>query len=202
MPTVPGAADIISACDNGKQMATVTNVLIGVTAVAAIAAGYFYYKGYVASPEGKSDQARAKGGLAAAPSSGAKAAAATPPTDAKPASEGPRLTVRVSLAPELAAQVAPDDVLFVFAKAASGPPMPLAVQRLRAADLPATVVLTDGMGMMPSMTLSQFPQVVVGARISKSGNAIAQPGDLQAVSAPLDVKRNEPVILRIDRSVP
>lgn len=148
------------------------------------------------------DQARAKGGLPATPSTGAAAAAATPPTDAKPAAEGPRLTVNVSLAPELAAQVTPDDVLFVFAKAASGPPMPLAVQRLRAADLPTTVVLTDGMGMMPSMTLSQFPQVIVGARISKSGNAIAQAGDLQTVSAPLDVKRRDPISLRIDRSVP
>ena len=150
------------------------------------------------------DQARTKGGLSAPPSAnavGAATAAATGARSNPPAADAPRLTVQVSLAPELAAQVAPDDVLFVFAKAASGPPMPLAVQRLRAADLPTTVVLTDGMGMMPSMTLSQFPQVVVGARISKSGNAIAQRGDLQSLSAPLDVHRSEPLPLRIDSRV-
>jgi hypothetical protein len=50
-----------SACDNGKQMATVTNVLIGVTAVAAVAAGYFYYKGYIAADRSSSkDEAAAK----------------------------------------------------------------------------------------------------------------------------------------------
>ena len=151
------------------------------------------------------EQARAKGGLPATPPAGVAASAggsASPGSAAPPTAAGaPRLTVQVSLAPELAAQVAADDVLFVFAKAASGPPMPLAVQRLRASDLPATVVLTDGMGMMPSMTLSQFPQVIVGARISKSGNAIAQRGDLQSLSAPLDVHRSEPLALRIDSRV-
>jgi cytochrome c-type biogenesis protein CcmH len=80
--------------------------------------------------------------------------------------------------------------------------MPLAIQRLRADQLPATVVLTDGMGMLPSMKLSQFPQIIIGARISKSGNAIAQSGDLQTISKPLDVKSTAPIALTIDQTVP
>ena len=92
--------------------------------------------------------------------------------------------------------------MFVYAKAASGPPMPLAVQRLRVEQLPATVTLTDGMGMLPNMKLSQFPQVIVGARISKSGNAIAQSGDLQTLSKPLAVASTAPIALTIDQTVP
>ena len=92
--------------------------------------------------------------------------------------------------------------VFVYAKAASGPPMPLAVQRLRVEQLPATVTLTDGMGMLPNMKLSQFPQVVIGARVSKSGNAIAQSGDLQTISKPMAVTTTTPVELTIDQVVP
>jgi len=76
------------------------------------------------------------------------------------------------------------------------------VQRLTVADLPAKVVLTEAMSMMPTMKLSQFPQVVVGARISASGNAKAQSGDLQTLSAPLDVASKTPVVLVIDQVVP
>ena len=60
--------------------------------------------------------------------------------------------------------------------------MPLAITRLTVAQLPARLTLTDAMGMVPGLTLSRFPQVVVGARISKSGNATPQSGDLQTLS--------------------
>ena len=63
--------------------------------------------------------------------------------------------------------------------------MPLAIQRMPAGTFPVTVTLDDSMGMMPSLKLSQAEQVVVGARISHSGNAAAQPGDLEVVSEPL-----------------
>lgn len=129
---------------------------------------------------------------------------ATAETDAGQASaaSGPQITVKVALDPRLKDKVAPGDVLFVFAKAASGPPMPLAIQRLTAAQLPASVVLTDGMGMLPTMKLSQFAQIIIGARISKSGQAIAQRGDLQTLSAPIANTRSDPVELTIDQVVP
>ena len=115
---------------------------------------------------------------------------------------GPHISVKVALDPKLKDKVAPGDTLFVFAKAASGPPMPLAIAKLTAAQLPASVVLTDAMSMMPQMKLSTFPQIIIGARISKSGQAIAQSGDLQTLSAPLPNTRGEPVELTIDQVVP
>jgi cytochrome c-type biogenesis protein CcmI len=110
------------------------------------------------------------------------------------------VVVKVALDPKLKESVRPNDTLFVFAKAADGPSMPLAIARLTAAQLPASVTLTDAMAMVPSMTLSRFPQIVVGARISKSGNAIAQSGDLQTVSATMTVQA-EPVQLIIAQRV-
>jgi len=114
----------------------------------------------------------------------------------------PQLQVQVALDAKLKDKVAPNDILFIYAKAASGPPMPLAIQRLTADKLPANVTLTDSMGMLPNMKLSQFPQVIVGARVSKSGNAIAQSGDLQTISAPLPVSTTTPIKLTIDQIVP
>ena len=128
----------------------------------------------------------------------ASAPATAPAADAA----GPQLQVEVTLDPKLQAKLAPGDVLFVYAKAASGPPMPLAIQRLSADKLPVTVTLTNGMGMLPSMKLSQFPQVVIGARVSKSGNALPQSGDLQTISKPLSVNMTAPIKLTIDQIVP
>ena len=91
----------------------------------------------------------------------------------------------VRIAPELKGKVAPDDSLFIFARAADGPPMPLAVMRVRARDLPVSFALDDSMAMAPSMRLSGFQRVVVGARVSKSAGAAPQPGDLQGSSAPV-----------------
>ncbi|QBB71139.1 c-type cytochrome biogenesis protein CcmI [Pseudolysobacter antarcticus] len=114
----------------------------------------------------------------------------------------PKLTVHVVLDAKLKDQLAPGATLFIYAKAVSGPPMPLAIQRLRADQLPITITLDDSMAMMPSMKLSLFPQVVVGARISKSGNAIAQSGDLQTLSKPLPITQKEGIELSIDQVVP
>jgi len=92
---------------------------------------------------------------------------------------------RVSLAPALAARVAPGDTLFVFARAAEGPRMPLAILKRSGADLPLSFALDDSMAMAPEFKLSSFASVVVGARLSKSGNAMPQSGDLEGLSAPL-----------------
>jgi cytochrome c-type biogenesis protein CcmH len=129
-------------------------------------------------------------------------AAATAPAPASASESGAQLHVEVALDPKLAGKLAPGDVLFVYAKAASGPPMPLAIQRMDAGKLPVTVTLTDGMGMLPSMKLSQFPQVVIGARVSKSGNAMPQSGDLQVLSQPIAVTTTTPIRLTIDSVVP
>jgi cytochrome c-type biogenesis protein CcmH len=123
-------------------------------------------------------------------------------TSAAATSGAPHLTVNVALDPKLKTQLDPDATLFVFARAASGPPMPLAIQRLKASQLPATVTLDDSMSMMPAMKLSKFPEVVVGARVSKSGNAMPQSGDLQTLSSPLESSRSEPIALTIDQVVP
>jgi cytochrome c-type biogenesis protein CcmH len=112
-----------------------------------------------------------------------------------------RITVKVALNPKFKDRVGPKDTVFVFAKAAQGPAMPLAIMRLTASQLPASVTLTDGMGMVPNLTLSQFPQNVLGARISKSGNAMAQPGDLQTLSAAMTTAQTEPVQLTIDQRI-
>lgn len=110
----------------------------------------------------------------------------------------PRLQVQVGITPALAARIPAGAVLFVFARAPGGPPMPLAVQKLPAR-LPATVVLTDGMGMAPTMNLSSVPDVVITARISASGQPLPQAGDFEGRSAPVPVRQTTPVAITIDK---
>lgn len=88
------------------------------------------------------------------------------------------LKVSVTLDPRWNAEVEAGQLLYIYAKAEQGPPMPLAAKRLRVSDLPAEVILSDSDAMMANMSISAFDRVVVGARISKTGNPIAQPGDL------------------------
>jgi cytochrome c-type biogenesis protein CcmH len=90
---------------------------------------------------------------------------------------GARITLQVDISPELKAKAGPDTTVFVYAKAMQGPPMPLAVRKLQLGDLPATLTLSDDDAMLPSMKLSSFDQVIVGARVSSSGNPVAQSGD-------------------------
>ncbi|MES2989912.1 MAG: c-type cytochrome biogenesis protein CcmI [Pseudomonadota bacterium] len=124
--------------------------------------------------------AQETGAGAAAPASPAVATATTAAT-----TPTARLTGRVSLAPELAAQVAPTDTVFVFARAAEGPRMPLAVQRITVADLPFEFTLDDSLAMSPQARLSGASRVIVGARISRSGSATPQAGDLQGETGPV-----------------
>jgi cytochrome c-type biogenesis protein CcmH len=85
--------------------------------------------------------------------------------------------VQVTMDTEIKAKVSPDDIVFIYAKALTGPPMPLASVRKKVSDLPLSVTLDDTMAMMPTMKLSNFKKVKILARISKSGNARQQKGD-------------------------
>jgi len=91
----------------------------------------------------------------------------------------------VSLAPALRKQVKPEDTVFIFARAAEGPPMPLAVLRAKAAELPLAFNLNDSMAMAQGLTVSAHPRVVITARVAKSGGAKPAPGDLEGKSPPV-----------------
>ena len=118
------------------------------------------------------------------------------PADASPVTAGgPSVRGTVSLSPELRAQASPEDTVFIFAKAAPNGRMPLAAERKQVKDLPYQFTLDDSKSMSPQARLSSATQVVISARISKSGNAIAQPGDLQGQSVPVALGAKD---LRID----
>ncbi|MFW5443153.1 MAG: c-type cytochrome biogenesis protein CcmI [Methylococcaceae bacterium] len=89
----------------------------------------------------------------------------------------PGINVEVSIAESIKSQIQPTDTVFIYAKALTGPPMPLAILKKQVSDLPLSVILNDAMAMMPAMKLSNFDQIKVVARISKSGSAMKQKGD-------------------------
>ena len=92
------------------------------------------------------------------------------------------ITGKVSLSPALRAKASPDDFVFILARAAEGPKMPLAVIRKQVKDLPMAFTLDDSMAMQPQMKLSGFDKVVVLARVSKTGTPMSQPGDLEGTA--------------------
>jgi cytochrome c-type biogenesis protein CcmH len=106
----------------------------------------------------------------------------------------------VRLSPALAAKAAPEDAVFVFARAPQGPKMPLAVMRKQVKDLPLNFELDDSMAMTSGLELSSFPRVVVGARISKSGSATPKAGDLEGASQAVEPGASG-VLVIIDRAV-
>ena len=106
------------------------------------------------------------------------------------------LKVRVDLASELKGKVQPGDSVFIFARATSGPPAPLAAKRLTVADLPVTVELGDADAMMPQLKLSNFPEVQLVARVSRAGKPTA--GEWVGRSGPLPSSTTAPQKLTID----
>ncbi|MEW6707857.1 MAG: c-type cytochrome biogenesis protein CcmI [Pseudomonadota bacterium] len=121
------------------------------------------------------DEARAQGPAGAS-------AQAMPPAAPDPAA---RISGTVSLAPALRSQVQPDDTVFVFARPVQGSRMPVAIVRRQVRDLPFEFTLDDSSAMSPAQKLSGLQQATVVARISKSGNAAPQPGDLVAELTPV-----------------
>jgi cytochrome c-type biogenesis protein CcmH len=117
-----------------------------------------------------------------------------PPPAEKPASVAAAgaqgsgtLSGKVTLSPAMASKVSSTDSVYVFARAKTGPRAPLATLRLSVKDLPATFTLNDSMARS-GVQLSTFPnEVIVGARISKSGSPMPQSGDLQGLSEPIRV---------------
>lgn len=117
------------------------------------------------------------------------------------ASAGGMVSGNVFVAPALAARLKPDDTLFVFARAANGPKMPLAIINAKASSLPMKFTLSDDMAMTPTMKLSSFERVQIVARISKSGGAAPQSGDFEGISAPITVGTSGLRVV-IDRALP
>jgi len=122
------------------------------------------------------------------------------PSLAKAAGAGRQVTLRIDINDDLRAQASAESAVFVYARAMQGPPMPLAVKRLQLQDLPLTLTLGDEDAMMPSMKLSSFDQVVVGARVSFSGNPVAQSGDFYTETESVDsANPPEQISLTIDK---
>ena len=159
--------------------------------------------------QGALDQARQRAGLPALPLASTAASAVAAVTAAGPnAAASARLAApapapassaapaaassasiqgRITLAAGLRAQAAPDDTLFVFARPVAGAKAPLAILRKQVKDLPLDFTLDDRLAMSPALRLSSVREVHVGARISKSGNAMPQAGDLQGLTAAVPV---------------
>ena len=143
-----------------------------------------------------------------------KAAPVVTPATARPATAAPAasataatssttsLSVTVNASDEVRKNFNANDVIFVYAKAKQGPRMPLAAQRMTLAELPATVLLDDSMAMVAGMNLSAFEQLVISARVSKSGSAIAQSGDYIGSTDFKNQKTQASINIVIDTAVP
>ena len=112
------------------------------------------------------------------------------------------LSGQVSISGTMVSKASPNDTLFIYARAKTGSRMPLAILQMKVSDLPATFTLTDGMSMRPAVKLSSFPdEVVIEARITKSGQAMPTSGDLQGFSEPVKVGSNN-ISIVIDQQIP
>ena len=103
------------------------------------------------------------------------------------ASEGRSVSGTVTLSPALASKVKPDDSVFVFARPADGSRMPVAVVRARVSELPLRFTLDDSRAMAPTAKISALNEVIVNARVSRSGNAIPASGDLEGATEKVKV---------------
>ena len=136
--------------------------------------------------------------VAKAPAPSADAPAKGPATAGGTASS---IEGRVEIDPKLAGKIGPGDTVFILARDPDGSRMPLAALKLTGADLPKSFALSDAMAMSEATTISKAKRIVVEARVSKSGNAMLQPGDLSGTSAPVAPGARD-VRVTIDRVVP
>lgn len=115
--------------------------------------------------------------------------------------EGRSVSGTVTLSPALAAKVKPDDSVFVFARPTDGSRMPVAVVRARVSELPLRFTLDDSRSMAPTSKISGLTEVIVNARVSRSGNAIPSSGDLEGATEKVKVG-TQGMSLVIDRTIP
>ena len=113
---------------------------------------------------------------------------------------GAQVSGRVVLGHALQAKIKPDDTVFIFARLLDGPRMPVAVIERRASELPLDFNLDAGTTTSPTLRLSPSMALVVSARVSRSGQAAPQPGDLQGTSQPVAVGARD-VLIEINDTV-
>lgn len=142
------------------------------------------------------DAARADAGLSPLPAPGAAPATQAPGAHA--------VTVKVALAPGFASRVRlrGDASVFVIARVPGGPPMPVAVEKHALEELPLTITLDDADSPMPTRTLSSLRQVELVARLSASGDATHQDGDIESDPVRVDLPAKAPVTLTLGNNTP
>jgi cytochrome c-type biogenesis protein CcmH len=145
-------------------------------------------------------KAAAAGQVLGKPPKTASAPAPSPAGQAA-APAGKSVSGSVSIAPAIAERVGKGDTLFIFARAENGPRMPLAIVRASAQQLPTTFTLDDSQAMTPTTKLSSAEAVRIEARVSRSGNAMPQPGDLVGTSAVVKPGARDVKIV-VDKVVP
>jgi cytochrome c-type biogenesis protein CcmH len=159
--------------------------------------------------QGSIDEARRLGGLPPSPDAGAApvaAAKATPAPaaatkQAAPAGGGTNVSGTVTLSAELKAKAGPNDAVYVFARPADGSKMPIAITRAQVKDLPLKFTLDDSTSMSKDIKISALQEVIVAARVSKSGSAMPASGDLEGITKPVKVGSSG-LAVTIDRVLP
>jgi len=144
--------------------------------------------------QGSIDEARSLAGMPPVVAQAQRSGAASP-------SEARSVSGTVTLSPTLASKVRPDDSVFVFARPADGSRMPVAVVRARVSELPLQFTLDDSRAMAPTAKISALNEVIVNARVSRSGTAIPASGDLEGATEKVKVG-TQGMSLVIDRAIP
>ncbi len=108
------------------------------------------------------------------------------------------VTVNVAISDKILASRSADDYLMIYVKAAKGRPMPIAIEKIKIKDFNGQVVLSDMNSVMPTKLLSEHGQVLVVARLSRTGSAMRQADDIQITSDMVTVSNNPSVILKLD----
>lgn len=128
------------------------------------------------------------------------ASAAKAPAQA-PSGAAAAISGTVTVSKELIGKIAPDDTVFIYAQMPEGPKMPIASLRINAKQLPYVFTLDDSLAMMPNDKLSNHAEVMISARVSKSGQAISQSGDLLGRASPVKLGQ-QGVAIVIDKVLP